>query len=217
MAWTTAVEEVRNQISDGAIDKLRYRKRCFGKVDGTNLIFKTLEDHRITDLTNADAPQGVYVDGAKVDVDADFPDLGEFTLKTAPDDGQEVEATYYIQWFTDPEIEKLLGASSQWLGFGLTYTNLPPGLQYAAMLYACKLACEKMALRSVDYVSDVYQVSEAPRPEDKQAGLSYASLARDYFKQASEARKDYYTRNDMAEAPLFANISGCVRDVPPKR
>jgi hypothetical protein len=217
MSWTAGVTQLRNLLSDGDKEKLRYRKRCIGQIDGTNLIFKTFEFRRVTDFGASNAPEGVYVSGTLVDIDEDFPDLGEFTLLTAPVDGDVVEATYYIQWFLDTELTDFLNDATQWLGLGDDFTVVPIGLQHAAKFYAAKLACEKLSLRWAEYISETYMMQDAPKTNDRSPVEKFIALAKNYFEQASLARKNYYQRNDEAEAPLFANAVGRISDVAPKR
>lgn len=83
MSWSTALADLRTQLSDGATDKLRYRKPLIGKVDGNNTLFKTLEFRRLTDFTGPDDRFGVYLNGqqaASGAVSVDFQDTGEFEL-----------------------------------------------------------------------------------------------------------------------------------------
>ena len=40
MSWLLPVEDLRSELSDGATDKLRYKKRVLNRVDGTNVRFK---------------------------------------------------------------------------------------------------------------------------------------------------------------------------------
>ena len=113
--WTTALQDLRNHLSDGATDRYHFRKRCFGEIDGTNTRFKTFEFRRVTDFTQE---EGVYINGvlqpaSGVSSDSLIP--GEFILQTAPSDGSIVEASYYTQWFLDSELEDFLKQSSRWL------------------------------------------------------------------------------------------------------
>jgi len=79
--WTTAKLELRNLIADNSSDKLRYKKRVIGIVNGTNKVFKTFERRRITDFTDGTLSQqlGVFVDGVKQTVVTDSPVIGEFS------------------------------------------------------------------------------------------------------------------------------------------
>lgn len=215
--WTTATEDLRKQLSDGSKDKLRYRKRCVGLVNGTNITFKTFEFRRITDLASATAPEGVYVDGLPVTTASDSPEIGEFLLSSPPVDGSVVEATYYIQWFLDDELNTFLTEANEWLSFSGDYATTAQGLRPACKLWAAKLACEKLAIRWSDMLSDTFMFQDAPDPKTKTPVDQYLALAKQFEQQAEKARKGYYTRQDQSEAPLFSTITGHVSDVPPKR
>lgn len=217
MTWSGAVTELRQLLSDGDTDKLRYRKRVIGYINGTNRVFKTFEFRRITNLITASAPLGVYVDGTAATVVADHSDVGEFELTTAPTDGSVVEASYYIQWFLDTELNTFLIRASEWLLFGENYSNLPDGLKPAAKFYAAKLACEKLALRWAEALSETYMLEDAPRSQDKLPINQYAALAKQYMAQAENARDSYYTRSGQSLAPLFGSIAGTIPDVVPKK
>ena len=215
--WLTAVSDLRTQLSDGPKDKLRYRKRCIGLINGTNTTFKTFEFSRISNFATATVPEGVFVDGIFLASSSDVPEIGEFILSSAPADGSVVEATYYIQWFIDTELQTFLTESSEWLSFDGDYSTTPPGLRPACKLWAAKLACEKLSIRWSDMLSDTFMFQDAPDPKTKTPVDQYIALAKQFEQQAEKARKGYYTRQDQSEAPLFANITGHVADVPPKR
>lgn len=217
MSWLTSLSDLRNLLSDNEKDKLRYRKRCIGYVTGANTTFKTFEFRRINDFTTSVAPVGVYVDGVLVPVSADFSDIGEFTLATAPAEGSVVEATYYIQWFIDSELTKFLEQASEWLGQGVNYDNTPEGLRPCLLFYAAKQACEKLSLRWAEYLSDTYMMQDAPNADKKTPVQEYMALAKMYKQQAEDAQKNYYTRQGQNLQPLFASIPGRVRDPQPKR
>ena len=217
MSWTSAIADIRNQLADNPTNKHRYRKRCVGQVDGTNTTFKTFEIRRVNDFTTATAPIGVYVNGVHSAVTADFTEVGEFVLSAAPADGSVVEATYYVQWFIDSELDGFVTQASEWLGLGSSYVNIPDGLRPAAKFYACKQACEFMALRWAEQLSDTYLFQDAPRTDQRSPVDDFRKLAETYYKQAQDARKGFYSRQDQNEAPLFSSISGAVFDVTPKR
>lgn len=217
MAWDTAVDDLRSLLSDGSTDKLRYRKRCVGEVNGNNTRFKTFEFRRITDFTDAELPNGVFIGGEAVAVSEDFPEVGEFVLNEAPTDGQVVEATYYIQWFIDSELNKFLVQGNEWLGFGDDYSNIDKGLRPCLLFYAAKQACEKLSLRWAEYLSETYMFQDAPKADQRTPVQDYMALAKQYQKQAEDAQKNYYTRQGQNLQPLFATLSGNVSDVPPKR
>lgn len=217
MSWTSAISDVRIQLADNANNKHRYRKRCIGQVDGTNATFKTFEIRRINDFTTASPPLGAYVNGVFAPVASDNTEIGEFVLVSPPSDGSVVEATYYVQWFVDTEVQGFLTQATEWLGLGSDYSNVPEGLRPAAKFYACKQGCEFMSLRWAEFISDTYLYQDAPRTDQRSPVDEFRKLAETYYKQAQDARKGYYSRQDQNEAPLFATISGAVLDVQPKR
>lgn len=217
MSWTTANVDIRRILSDGPKDKLRHRKRVFGKIDGTNTKFKTLEFRRLTTLVGAVAPEGAYVDGVLAAVTSDdFSNTGEFTLTTAPVDGEVVEATYFIQWFLDTEIDGFAQDAANWLGFGLA-VDIPPGLRPAAIHYAAQEAYLKLAVRWAEELSETYRLEDAPSDGAFEVVDKYRQIAMDMHKKSMALRDDYYTRSGKTKQPSFGIIAGAVKDPMPKR
>ena len=217
MSWTTSILDLRTLLSDGETDRYRYRKRLFGQIDGSNTSFKTVEFRRITDLTSASLPLGVFVDGTLASVSSDDVATGELTLSSAPDDGQVVEATYYIQWFNDSELTGFLRVATNWLALGDDYTNLTQGLRPAALKYAAAEAYQKLSLKWAEHLSETFRVEDAP--DEKRMGIVdvYRKTALDYRKDAQAVRDDFYARSGQANSPLFGNSFGNVKDVAPQR
>lgn len=214
MTWATPISDLRTLLSDGAQDKLSYRKRCVNKIDGVNTVFKTFEMRRVSSFVGSTAPIGVYVSGTQVSVASDDLPSGEFVLTLAPANGSVVEATYYLQWFLDAELDGFLKSASQWLGMGPVYANLDPGLQPAALNYSASESYLKMSLRWANMMSDTFKMEDAPN--DNRTPLNpYRQLSLDYRKIANTERDDFYKRQGQALAPRFQTISGSVRDVPP--
>lgn len=217
MSWATAVDDVRRILSDGSKDKLRHRKRVFGKIDGTNTRFKTLEFRRLTTLVGAVAPVGAYVDGSLAAVTSDdFSDTGEFVLATAPADGSVVEATYFIQWFLDSEVEGFLTSAANWLTFGV-FADIPPGLRPAAIHYAAQEAYLKLAVRWAEELSETYRLEDAPSEGAFEIVDKYRQIAMDMHKKSMALRDDFYTRSGKQKQPSFGIIAGNVPDPVPKR
>lgn len=223
MSWTTALTDLRTLLSDGPTDRYAYRKKCFGEVDGTNTMFKTLEFRRVTDYTSSTSsasPLGVYVGGTRVPytlVTSDSLTTGEFTLTNAPLPSQAVEATYYYQWFLDAELVTFLGASSEWLQSTTDYTTIPLGLVPAAKYYAAQEAMHKMAARWVERMSEQYLVEDAPDHKNMGVADSYRRLAEDYKKKSVELRDQYYTRQGQSLQPLHASSFGTTTNTTPRR
>lgn len=217
MTWTTAKEDLRALLSDGPTDKLRHRKRCFGECNGTNVYFKTLEFRRVSDFTTESFPIGVWKNGTLLpssDIASDVLASGDFELAAAPVDGDVIEASYYAQWFLDSELDVFLKSGSNYLGFDGSVIDIPGGLQPAALHYAAADAYEKMAVRWRDWMSDVYRADDAPKKEDRTQTDDFLALSKAMQEKANFLRKNYYQRNDQAEAPLFGSVVGAVRKMP---
>lgn len=217
MAWSTALTELRTLLNDGAKDKLQYRKKVVGALNGSNTKFKTFEFRRVTDLSTATAPLGVYVNGSAATVSADDLETGEFTLSAAPADGQRIEATYYSQWFYDSEITSFLTDATRWLGMGSDYTVVEDGLKPAAQKYAASEAYQKLALRFARQVTETYRMEDSQDPKLLELVKAYEEAAMDYRKDAEKTRDDFYTRQGQSLAPNFASIPGTVRDIVPSK
>lgn len=219
MSWTTSVSDLRNLLSDGPTDRHRYRKTVFGETNGTNHLFKTFEFRRVTDFTTAGTPLGVYKNGILLTssaISSDYPASGEFTLVTAPADGDRIEASYYIQWFLDSELAEFLTSATNWLGFAGATSNLDPGLQPSALKYAASEAYLKMSMRWREYLSDMYRVEDMPSLEKDGKAQSFISMGETFKKEARALRDDFYTRQGQSLSPLFNSITGRVRDPMPK-
>lgn len=215
MSWDTAIADVRSTISDGATDKLHWRKKCLGVSDGTNLNFKTIEKRRLSSLVTPTAPVGVWVNDVAATVDSEDLTSGQFTLHTAPAVGSRVEANYYTQWFTDAQLDTFLRFASNFMGLGDTYANIPGGLQPSALKYAAADAYQELALRFVNPLSDQFTFGELSAEKLKVVVDGYQKMSAQFRKEAGDLRKGYYTRQNEPDSPIFDSISGGVRDVEP--
>lgn len=217
MSWTTAISDIRMLMSDGPTDKLRYRKRVMGFQNGTNLNFKTFEFRRVTDLTTATAPLGVYVDELAVAVSADDLAIGEFTLAVAPTDGQTLRSTYYIQWFNDDELTEFLTSACETLGFGSDFTQIAEDFRPSAKYYAAGNGYQKLAMYYAMNASEIYQLEDSPVDKQFAPADRFQKLAGQMFDYAIKLRDDVYTRKGQALAPRHQTIVGTVPRVAPNR
>lgn len=218
MAWTTALTDLRTNLSDSVNDRLRYRKRVFGDTNGVNKTYKTFEYRRATNLSTAVAPLGVYINGTIVSVTSDDPvTTGEFVLATAPVQNDIVEASYYYQWFTDTELTVFLTNASFWLGGGSDFTLIANGLIPAALKYAMYEAYLKLAIRYAERISEIYRTEDAPDEKEFKVVAGYEALAKTLMSDSLKLRKDFYTRQDQPLAPIFAVSPGNIRDPMPRR
>lgn len=217
MAWTTAIDELRAAMSDGATDKLRYRKRVIGIQNGTNVKFKTFEFRRVATFVGAAQPVGVFVNDAPVVVSADDLSTGEFTLAVAPTDGDVLRATYFMQYFTDGELQDFLKQASRWLIGVDDFQQVQIALQPAAVAKACCQGYRKLALRFAENMAEVYQLEDAPDEKRINPVEQFRRMADDFCKEATSLRDDFYSRSGKKLAPRFATIAGNVRDPEPNR
>lgn len=228
MSWTTnqiGIDELRAALSDGPTDKLAHDKRVLGRKNGTNTRFKTFERRRVTDFTATPAtgsPEGVYLNNELVLVSgiaSDSPITGSFVLKSAPDDdGTDMTATYYWQYFVDPELQTFLEKAMSWLGKGTDYTVLDDGLIPAALEYAKYQAYSKLALWFLQNASEAFMLEDKP-DEKKNTGVvaEFNRMSAAALKQATTLRDTFYTRQGQSLSPLFGTAGGNVRDPMPRR
>ncbi len=218
MSWTTAVADVRTFLSDGPLDKLRYRKEVFGNIDGTNTTFKTFEVRRLTAFnTTLTAPLGVYVNnvlqGAAV---SDDLESGEFTLSVAPAPGVFLRATYYVQWFDDAEIQQFLTTAAEWITGADDWTQIANALYPAAKHWAAAMSYQKLVSRYSANAAEAYQLYDAPDQKRFDPIKVWGQESERLYKLAFELRDDVYKdRQGQAKAPLWGVARGRVKDVPP--
>lgn len=227
MSWTTAVDDLRLLLNDGPTDKIRAFKRVFGTTDGANAVFKTLEFRRITDFTTVDetGPVGIYINGEKfgpiaLPLEYDDPGSGYFKFSvpgSVPITGAVIEATYYIQYFLDAELETFLRLAQNWLGFGDDYSAIPQGLRPAALQYAAAEGYQKLAMRFSSHLSETYRLEDMPDVKQTALLAEYKQASETARHQAQALRNEYYTRQGQSLSPLFGVYSPAIRDVPPRR
>ena len=220
MSWTTALSDLRLKLSDNPNDKLRAFKRVFGQVDGSNKVFKTFEFRRVSDFTSAVAPLGIYINQVRINAAAIASDdltTGYFTLVSAPAATDVVEATYYVQFFYDAELDGFMRISANWLGLGDDYSQVPNGLRPACIQYALGDAYQKLAMRFAEHISETYRLEDAPTEDRFRIVDQYKQLAAQSHQEAKDFRDEYYKRQGQHLSPLYGLSLGRVRDVGPNR
>lgn len=222
MGWPdtkTALTELRKLLNDNSTDKLRALKQVIGKIDGNNVTFKTLEFRRITDFTAAEWPFGVFLNDGSDPLTVTEDDLNEgfFKLDSAPADGSILTATYYVQFFTDDDLNTFLINSARWMQSSDLFLNIAPGLQPVALKYAAGEAYEKLSEKFQENMTAVYRSEDAPNEKNVATIASYYQKAAKFKEMAVTERKEFYTRQGLADQPLWGNNLGRVRDVPPRR
>jgi hypothetical protein len=216
MAWSTSLADLRRLLNDGPTDKLRWRKRILGQMDGINLSFKTFEMRRVTDFLTATGVAGVYLNQVRIanaGVASDDLEVGEFSLVVAPVDGDVLEATYYTQHFNDSELDEFLVEARNWIGAS-SVTDIADGLRPAALSYAAARAYQKLIMRYSDPMAAVYLMQDMPDETRSSFMESMRSAMKDLEKTSKDVRKQFYTRQDQNEQPLFGVVRGVVRKIP---
>lgn len=219
--YQTAIDDLRKILSDQGDDRYVYRHRCFGKVDGINLNFKTFFRRRVTDLTlSVTGGEGVYVAGELVapgDIAQDNRETGEFYFASTgvtPVAGEDVEASYYYQWFDDDELDTFLQQASRWLQGAPDYTRTADPLVDALIKHAASQGYAKMAQRWRTYMSQEYRVEDAPKDSPTYNTNEFLQLAKYFRAEALASRTEFYeTRQGRALQPLSGTVRGRVRSL----
>ena len=229
MSWSDAALNLRTLLSDGQADKHRYRKKVLGVSNSSNVSFKTFEFRRLTNfITNTDASLGVFKTNANVipyviskltaaDFAYDNPSTGDFALNTALADGESLEASYFVQWFLDSEINQFLTSACNWLNLGDDFTQLGSGLRPAALKYAAAEAYQKLSLRWAEHLAETFMLNDAPDEKRMSVVEAYRKQALDYRKDAETIRDDFYSRSGQQKQPLFGVVAGKASDPVPTR
>jgi hypothetical protein len=147
--WTlsSAITSLRRRLSDGPDDKYIHQMEVDPEPDGVHRTFAVPDSRLVPDTLE------VTLDAVYCIPDSIDPEAGRFTL-AAPDANQKLRASYYFQWFTDPELDDFLGQATQLLGYdGVGDAALPVGLRPPVLGYACYYAYMKKAAEAADSVS----------------------------------------------------------------
>lgn len=224
MSWTTAEADLRLLLNDGPTDKIRAFKRVFGDANGSNVRFKTYEFRRVTNFsTESDSSAlGVYVNGVKIpqaDIASDDLSTGFFSLTAGatPSSSSVLEASYYVQYFLDAEIESFLRLAANWLGLADSYATISQGLRPAALQYATGEGYQKLAMRFSEHSSETYRLEDMPDDRRMAIIAEYKNSAAQAKEQATRLRNEAYTRQGQSLAPLFGTFSPAFKDVSPRR
>lgn len=227
MGWIdspTAIQALRALLFDGPADKYCSNKKVLGTIDGINGIFKTFEYRRVNNFTTAIFPQGVFKNGIQVplvNITSDDLPSGTFVLNGSAiptQTGRDViTASYYYQWFVDPELDTFLQHASTWLGLGTTYINIDNGLNASALRFAAQEAYEAAAMKYSVRASETYKLEDAPSEDILKAISAFKDMADSFMEKAKELRDDFYTRQGQSLSPLFNLSLGRVRDPSPRR
>jgi hypothetical protein len=112
MDWLTsdAIAQLRSILGDGPTDKWEFKTNVFPTPDGVTTRFFVGQTRVV------DASLQVYLAGVETSVSG-TPTYatGEFDLATAPGADDELQASFYYQWFLDSELAVFLDDAAQML------------------------------------------------------------------------------------------------------
>jgi hypothetical protein len=142
--WTlsTAIESLRTRLSDGPTDKYRHQMEVDPTPDGVHRIFGVPESRLVSGTLT------VLLDGEPITPDAIDEAAGTFETP-APDEGQQLFASYYFQWFTDDELEEFLLQAAQLLSYeDVEDASIPVGIRTPVISFAAYFAYLRKAAES---------------------------------------------------------------------
>lgn len=218
---TQARVSLRVLIGDDENSKYSHKKKVYGKINGTNKVFRTFNVKRITDFTKANQfPVGIYLNNSLIpssQVVKDDVISGEFELSIAPGVNDVLEASYYYQDFLDDELDGFLKNSSFWLGYDGTIASVPNGLLPALLHYSAHEAFMRMSHLTMRRLSDVYKSEDQINEEERKQSSFYFEMSERFLEMAIELRNSFYSGKGQENKPSFSIIRGRHRNVEPQR
>lgn len=226
MAYNTAITELRQLISDTGFNKRASKKQIIGNTDGTNKEFITYDKRLFADSFL------LYINDVLVTTgfSLDDPIAGTVIFTAPPDNGVELRATYYWQWWTDDELKNFLNKAAEQIGVidpnisnthaDAAYLLIPPGLKTPTLKFAAHLSTDAL----VNYLIDRKHSSEYLLEQDGNTDEGYVKLVETLQKQASTFMKDslaladrFYKRQGRQYAPAFGIKNVNTRQYGPRR
>jgi len=187
----SSVASLRSLLGDGPSDKFEFRTSAVPAPDGVTCRFFLGRQRLVEDsvVVYENSVSGAPTIGAA---------LGTADFLTAPAPSGTVEASYFYQWFTDPELLEFLTLAANTLRFESSAdAALPVGLRPALLDFACYHAYMRKAAEYAEALSGSANGFEVNQGH---AHPNWRSLAEAAFKNAAEKVKQY------AENPLGAKL-----------
>lgn len=153
-----------------------------------------------------------FIDGAtSVAPSVDVDQSGRFTLPSAP--VAVLLVTYGWQWFSDSDIDAFLSQSLSWLVNFTTVSEIPDGLVAALTQYAAGQALNALARKAT-----LADASAGDAKMDLSAlAKMWAQQAKDFIKNATDARDAFYTGAGANQAPQAQSMSLAIAPYQPRR
>lgn len=224
--WADPRGDLRTFLADGPNDNLVKEKEVMGPKDASNRTFFTFED-RLTSSgvqSGVSYPLKVYVDGSEYaasGINIIDQVRGQFQLTaiggTAPGSNARVTATYYYQQHFDSELDFYLAQAAAQVNSN-TASNVPLGLQAAAIRYAACTAHSRLAERWLQRKSEQFMLNEQPKEGTVGDRVAHhVEMAKFYCAAADDMRKSFYEdKLGKAHTPAFGLLKRTPRNYGPK-
>ena len=206
-AWevSSAISSLRSLLGDNATDKFEFKVDVFPTPDSVTKRFfvgqtrvdaDSLQVYVAGIQTVSGAPSGI------VDLDAA---KGSFDLGIAPSGSVSVQASFYYQWFTDPELIEFLTSAGTMLGFeSIADAGLPVGVRAATLDFAAYYAYMKKA---AEFADSLVATAVGYTADQSKSGPNWKDLAKLAYEKGRDKLKLY------AENPLASAITPQMRFV----
>lgn len=231
MAWTTALAELRALLCDTTSDNLVKQKAVLGPQDGTNSIFYTFDDRLVTSGVQSlsPTPLHVYQYTAATNVWAELGASGinvtdplrgtfQITMGTLPAATDQLTTSYHYQQSFDSELNGFLQQAANQTNV-TDITQVPPGLQLAALQIAASLAHQRLAVRWEQRKSDQFMLQDAPARAQVDERVKFHQAEAEKLQANGLAlRKSFYDLSlDQGRTPAFAILNRPPRPWTPQR
>lgn len=196
MAWleADALLHFRRLLGDLPTDKFTFKSQVVPSADGTTKVFHTGDQNLLSGSVK------IYVNGAlRTETTHYTVDLTngviEFLDAFIPTAGQNIEATYHYQWFTDAQLLSFLTGGSNVIGVELiTSDDLIIGMRPAACFFACYYAYMKKAGEHADSLE---ASAEGFTANQGKSFPNWKRMAENAWAQGKDA-VDFYNENVLA-------------------
>lgn len=225
MAWNDPSGDLRRFLRDTVDDNLIKSQAVAGDRNGTNTQFLTFFDRLYASGVQssvADPRQRLraFLNGTELvasGVTVTDATRGEFTISAAPTTSQELKVTYHFQMFRDDELAFFLQQAAGEVSVDLP-SNIPPGLQMAAMNIAASLAYGGLAERWMQRKMDQFGFQEIDADSIAERVKFYAERCDRYLEKGAALRREYYDLGkDRGRRPAFGILSRPPRPYGPQR
>ena len=198
---TSAISSLRSLLGDGPADKFEFKANVYPTPDTVTTRFFVGQTRLVPGSLE------VYHNGVLVDPGITAIDEAKGSFTYAPAPSGEVLASFYYQWFTDPElIEFLNEATTMLVGAESVSGDFAIGLRPTLMQFACYNAYMRKA---AEFAETVEASAAGYTFKRDQASPNWKELAKASMENAKEKMKIFLENPVGASAVVlrFVNFS----------